>query len=378
MEKYSAFRDPGTGIQPFLTPLPPSDSNIVLNITLPLRYLLGVLRTGIVVILASLYTVLVEGICSILLPIPPLYRAVTYVLTAILCRFALFILGFLWIPVETVTRKRGRVGKTEESWTPRAGDLIVSNWVSWIEILWLAFRFNPVFVLPVSSQITPLPASRESTPVMKTPGRRTGTGSAAIHSTSTRSANTPIPITGFRRVSLLSIICATGQVPLLDSAAKASSLEELRKTVDRPIVVFPECTTSNGRGLLRFAEIFTDRHVPIKGYKVFVMCIRYDPPTAFSPTPSHSIPTSSNPLPHLFELATALKPLTASVRLLSMSESPSSPSFLVNEVTSGDFGRDPLSSACGALIAQLGKLKRVGMGWEDKAAFLSFYHEKRK
>ena len=52
--------------QPFLTPLPPSDSNVVLNITLPLRYLLGALRTGIVIVLAGLYAVLVEGICLIL------------------------------------------------------------------------------------------------------------------------------------------------------------------------------------------------------------------------------------------------------------------------------------------------------------------------
>ena len=25
-----------------------------------------------------------------------------------------------------------------EKWKPKAGDLIVSNWASWIEILWLA------------------------------------------------------------------------------------------------------------------------------------------------------------------------------------------------------------------------------------------------
>jgi hypothetical protein len=28
-----------------------------------------------------------------------------------------------------------------ESWAPGAGDIIVSNWASWIEILYLAFRY---------------------------------------------------------------------------------------------------------------------------------------------------------------------------------------------------------------------------------------------
>lgn len=37
-----------------------------------------------------------------------------------------------------------------------------------------------------------------------------------------------------------------------------------------------------------------------------------------------------------------------------------------------------LTEACAALIAQLGKMKRVGMGWEDKAAFLELYRQKRK
>lgn len=33
-----------------------------------------------------------------------------------------------------------RRGAKIEAWTPKAGDVIVSNWASWIEILWLAFR----------------------------------------------------------------------------------------------------------------------------------------------------------------------------------------------------------------------------------------------
>lgn len=39
---------------------------------------------------------------------------------------------------------------------------------------------------------------------------------------------------------------------------------------------------------------------------------------------------------------------------------------------------DVLSEACAVLIAQIGKMKRTGMGWEDKVAFLDFYRGRRK
>lgn len=66
-----------------------------------------------------------------------------------------------------------------------------------------------------------------------------------------------------------------------------------------------------------------------------------------------------------------------SIRLLAPSESPSSGSFLPSDFVSGRTA-DVLGECCAALIAQIGKMKRVGLGWEDKAAFLEFYKGKRK
>ena len=80
---------------------------------------------------------------------------------------------------------------------------------------------------------------------------------------------------------------------------------------------------------------------------------------------------------HLFTLTTSFVPGTISIRLLTPSESPSSGSFLESEYSSGGVD-DVLSETCAALIAQVGKMKRVGMGWEDKAAFLDFYKGKKK
>jgi len=240
-------------------------------------------------------------------------------------------------------------------------------------------RYDPVFVVPVPEADVMPTATTSSSPISHSPGRRTGTGSANI--ASARVQTPRIKISGFHTVSLLSAICLTGLVPPYSSVPsnQARPLEEIRKSTKRPIVVFPECTTSNGRGLLRFADVF-QKSVPVKGYNIYLMCVRYDPPTTFSPSLSLSIPsTSLNPLPHLFTLASSLSVPTLSIRMLSPAESPSSGSFLASEfVAHLPPGQDQLSEACAALIAQIGKMKRMGMGWEDKVNFLDFYRGKKR
>lgn len=269
-------------------------------------------------------------------------------------------------------------------------------------------------VLPVTPQVESSETSSIKPTVSNTtPGRRTGTGSAAISTPSSRPTVSRLPVQGFREVSLLSMLRTTGHIPPFYVASstsgteglKAKSLDEIRRGVNRPIVVFPECTTSNGRGLLRFADVFVGQPVPTRKYKVFIMCVRcvtssfaphtssdlpqftqyilrYDPPTSLSPTPTHSIPSPNmfNPLPHTFSLSTSFKPITPSIRLLAPSEGPSSPTFLVSEVISGGEAdsQDHLSAVCAALVTQVGKLKRMTMGWEDKRGFLELYREKRR
>ncbi|KAK0230821.1 hypothetical protein IW262DRAFT_1340683 [Armillaria fumosa] len=380
MEKYSAYRDPGTGIQPFLAPVaPPSPSGDVLaKIVLPIRYLIGTVRIILVLLVLGLYLILVEGICFIFKPVAPLHRILARLFTALLSRLALLSAGIFWIHVECIKRKRGRQNQIADQWDPRPGDVIVSNWVSWIEILWLAFRFNPVFVLPVpaSSALTSAP-SKPSDPVSRTPGQRTGTGSANV-SVSTRPPRERIPIIGFQRFSLLNVLRQCGNVPpyRVGQGLAPQSFEAIRSTSDRPIVVFPECTTSNGRGLIRFCDVF-NQNIPVQGWQVFVMCVRYDTPTILSSTLSHSVPARSvNPLSQVFNAATSITPPSVSIRLLAPSESPSSPTFLASDVLIGSYN-DQLSEACAVLIAQLGKMKRTGMGWEDKANFLEFYWGRR-
>ncbi|CAE6486569.1 unnamed protein product [Rhizoctonia solani] len=196
-------------------------------------------------------------------------------------------------------------------------------------------------------------------------------------------------ILGFRRVSFLEVIFATGQVPPYGSSTSTitTTIEDIRAQSDRPLVVFPECTTSNGRALIRFADVFIagkGKHIkhPVKGFKMYIMCARYDPPTPTTPSPTHSIPSQlgsfPNPAHHILKLlfAPALAQ-SLSIRMVAPSDSPSSGSFMASEVIldNGIAPADEISEACAVLMAQAAKLKRVGMGWEDKAA--DFYRKRK-
>ncbi|KAJ3910180.1 hypothetical protein F5879DRAFT_790181 [Lentinula edodes] len=377
MEKYSAYRDPGTGIQPFLTPIPsPSSHSAVLSAALlPIRYVVGLVRLALIFILAIVYVLVVTVFSQAV--IPPLKRPVS----SAIIRTVLFCLGFFWIPTEMVSKKRGRSQKSTDDWNPSAGDLIISNWASWVELLWLAYRFDPVFVIPIPESPVQKPSSVTSSPISSTPGRRSGRSSMPGIASSSRTPSSQIQIIGFTPVSLFTLLKETGRAPPYTSVTGATttlSLDEIRKTSGRPVVVFPECTTSNGRGLLRFAELFKQTSLPVKGYNVFIMCVRYDPPTGHSPTVTYSIPSSSsfNPLSHVFTLASSLTIPALTIRLLTQSESPSSPTFLVNEIVGVSARDDLLTEASAVLISQLGKFKRMTMGWEDKVRFLEFYGSK--
>ena len=51
----------------------------------------------------------------------------------------------------------------------------------------------------------------------------------------------------------------------------------------------------------------------------------------------------------------------------------SSPSFILSDVLSGGISGDVLTEVCAVLMSDLGRIKRTGMGWEDKSTFLDFY-----
>jgi len=63
---------------------------------------------------------------------------------------------------------------------------------------------------------------------------------------------------------------------------------------------------------------------------------------------------------------------SVSIYLLPPSESPSSQIFIASDYVKGTTGEDQLAEASANLISQIGRLKRTGMGWEDKASFVHY------
>lgn len=109
--------------------MPPVSSDLLANVLLPVGYLVGVVRTVLIVALGLVYAILVSGVCTLLVsesakqmlhililalqsPIRPLYRPVTHILTAVIARLVLFLVGIWWIPVVSVHRKRGGYVRT--------------------------------------------------------------------------------------------------------------------------------------------------------------------------------------------------------------------------------------------------------------------------
>lgn len=126
-------------------------------------------------------------------------------------------------------------------------------------------RFNPVFVLPVVSY-SDSAAFGSSSPVNRRQDK----------SLSHRAEST---LLGYKTVTVFDIVRATGFTPpyngIVSNNATAQSLSSIRSRAKGPVVVFPEYTTSNGRGLLQFVDFQKTEKLTAQGYNTFVMAVRY-------------------------------------------------------------------------------------------------------
>ncbi|WVO15244.1 hypothetical protein L204_102898 [Cryptococcus depauperatus] len=378
MEKYSKWRDPATGIQPFLPPIAPrSGSTLFAAALAPLCLLHVAVRAILLAIIGLVHVVLVDVVCLVFLPVPLIYTTVNGWLTAITCRLALVLMGYWWITTELVSPRRGKAGVAQVSErAPRKGDLILANWTGYVELLFLAFRHNPTFLLPIFGN----DVSQET---QKT-GRHTGTGSANIGSVLIQPR-----LIGYKPYSLGSLLMRTGALPDqcdIPQNDLYKTLREARRKENRPIVLFPESTTSNGRAILRFGEgVLAEGDVGVgDGGIIWIKFFKHSSPTAFSPSATCPLP---KPLKHLL-LSQLYTPTlwphrSLHIRTLHPAASPSSPSFLPGEIlntqpggldAAGKDHRNVWREACAVTLAETGRVRRVkGMGWLEKKAFLEYW-----
>jgi len=344
MEKYSQYRDKGSGIAPFF-PVPVQPSGIYL----PFHAFLIICRLPLLVAVSLTYFVLFSW-----LPVNSLVKKAA--LWTILG-----IPGIWWIDLQIDGVKRGSLAKHKNR-LPQPGTLIASSFTSPIDCLYLAAIFDPIFT-----------ASYPSTRLVE-------------------------------RISLFHAIFRALLPPRTSPSSSANlvTLSTLLKdNPDSAIVVLPECTTTNGRGILPFSPSLLS--APAKT-KIFPVNLRYTPADITTPVPGAylsflwNLCSRSN---HCIRVRIAEAVYNTSA--VDMRERPSAlkprNSFETNFFDGLQFG-DSVSSAetlvsngdgevlsaeerkvldrIGEDLARLGRVKRVGLGVQVKEEFVKVWKKTRK
>ncbi|KAF8466644.1 hypothetical protein BDZ91DRAFT_724723 [Kalaharituber pfeilii] len=225
MEKFSQYRDRGTQIAPFLEIASPRSLS-----HLPLAVTLLLLRFPFFLPLCVTYFAILQW-----LPIGSLVRKTW--LWAIL-----LVTGVWWVDLQVEGVKKGSLSK-QSTKLPRPGTVIVSSFTSPIDVLYLAAVFDPIFT-----------ASYPGTERLE-------------------------------RLTLLPALVRAFSPPLHEPppSAKLVSLSVLlAENPTRSIALFPECTPTNGRGILRFSPSLDD--TPPKT-PIFPISIKYTPADVTTPVP---------------------------------------------------------------------------------------------
>ncbi|KAJ9076343.1 Lysophosphatidic acid:oleoyl-CoA acyltransferase 1 [Entomophthora muscae] len=313
MEKYSKWRDPGTGIAPFLPIVPPKiDKRGSFTVYLFIkRFILGpllaILRTPLLLI-TGLIAFAVYGLGIV---IPGSFME-GWLLAGVL-RLGLFIAGFYWIPMKPGSLKRGLQSSSSSS--PRDGDVIFCNSSSYIDIFILQIKFNPIFTM--------------------------------VH-----------PETGkVREASIACLLKSYASVsPSDEEAFQEHTLASFSKICAKekrgPVVVFFEGTPTNGRGLLSpVAGLF-------EGFSssFFLVHIRY-PSVHFSPT----FPVGSM-FWHILGICSQINN-SAVLRIVS---SP--------EVQCNLKPNEPMANQMVSLFARMSGLRSMSLNIKDKCSFVEYYY----
>jgi 1-acylglycerol-3-phosphate O-acyltransferase len=178
------------------------------------------------------------------------------------------------------------------------------------------------------------------------------------------------------------------------SGAKLVDLDTyVKQNTTRVIVVFPECTTSNGRGILPLSPSLLS--APLRT-KVFPVNLRYSPPDITTPVP-HSYfgflwNLCSKPT-HVIRIRIAEAVYNTSRRegnpaakvtnvdVLGSDGAASDSSTLVgSDDPEGPTTREERAfmDKIAEALARLGRVKRVGLGVKDKADFLAMWTRSRR
>lgn len=317
MEKFGTWRDPGTGIYPFLskTQTQPAFQRVLKDFILgPIIAILRLLLIFIIGTWMMFVTFLHQLIPSQVLKRG--FKRYTYSMGA---RSLLLLMGFWWISTSEKTLKKGRKEAIKSNTKSlQAGDLIISNYTSYIEILYLAFRFSPQFV--------------------------------KIYMKDGKAYVLPISL----QEAIIDCVSKPNLTLPSDADQKLMTLEEYSEICPEPIAVFPEASTSNGKTILKFTPILNGFDHTKKQVQVVAFRYEYE---YFCPSF-----TIGSPLGHLFKMCCQV------YNSLEVFYLPRDENF--------ELGNSDVSEQVSTNIANLLRVKRAQLSAQEKIGFWEFYNQK--
>ncbi|ESZ89994.1 hypothetical protein SBOR_9624 [Sclerotinia borealis F-4128] len=342
MEKYSQFRDRGSGIAPFF---PVQTSSV--GIYAPVYLFLFLFKLPFFLTASTTYFLFLQWF-----PLGSLLKK------AILWMI-LGIPGVWWIDLQIDGVKKGSLAKKHEGRVPEPSDIIASSFTSPLDSLYLAAIFDPIFTVSY-------PHTRQ------------------VH-----------------QISLLGAIFRALQSPK-EYPPKGAKMTDLTALLicypGRAIVVFPESTTTNGKGILPVSPSLLTAP---SGTKIFPISLRYSPSDITTPIPGKywsffwnllSRPThcikvriaevvynTSKPDDPLKKrdskyLKNLLDDVNGDTTYTSSTDSLTSKNDQSAETTSEE---QRVLDKVGEALARLGRVKRVGLTVQDKIAFVDAWNKRR-
>jgi 1-acylglycerol-3-phosphate O-acyltransferase len=201
--------------------------------------------------------------------------------------------------------------------------------------------------------------------------------------------------------TLLQAVCRTFAHPKPEPRAGTKLIEleaYLQQHRDRVLVIFPECTTSNGRGILPLSPCLLS--APPKT-KVFPVNLRYTAPDITTPVP-HGYLTfiwnlCSKPT-HCIRIRIAEAVYNTSKKIQEGMSTRATSRSLSADVLASDGGVSDAETLVGTedneavltkeerafldkiteALARLGRVKRVGLGVKDKIDFVAMWTRSKR
>lgn len=234
--------------------------------------------------------------------------------------------------------------KQQQARLPQPGSVIASSFTSPIDAVYLAAIFDPIFTASY-------PNTRQ-----------------------------------VERISLLQAVLRAFASPATQPAPGAQMVDVstlVEQYPSRPIVLFPECTTTNGRGILTLSNSLLS--VPPKT-KIFPVSLRYTPMDIVTPLPGS----------YMSLLWTLLSKPTHCIRVRiaecitnsqNATDSTRKSTYSTNYLDTMDGnGQEEQASPSekvlldnvGESLARLGRVKRVGLGVKEKQEFSRAWSQSRR